>query len=69
MTSPLCWVKAPSLLWGEISGNCRAMWDFWTEVSTLNESQEEEEVGNSKGVAKQGVLWEGGARLLQEIDA
>lgn len=37
---------------GEISGNCSVTWDFWMGVSTLDESQEEEEVG-SNGVAKQ----------------
>lgn len=56
MTSPLCWVRAPSLLWERFLAIV-VMWDFWSlhisGVSTLDESQEEEEIGNSEGVAKQ----------------
>lgn len=52
MTSSLCWIRAPSLLWERFFCNCRVAWDFWMGISTLNESQEEKEVGIN-GVAKQ----------------
>lgn len=56
MTSPLCWTRVPSLLWERILANTESHGTFGQELALAEFQEEEEEVGNSEGVGKQG--WE-----------
>lgn len=51
LTEWLAHCVGPELLiaFGEISGKYRVTWDYLARVSTLDEFQEEEEVGSRRG--------------------
>lgn len=58
MTSPLCWTRAPLLLWERFLAKMESHGTFGWELALdeFQEEEEEEEFWNSKGVGKQ--RWE-----------